>query len=788
MKPSADPATLYGHFDDSAGEFVVTDPLTPEPWINYIGNTRLSAFVSQQAGGLAWHIEPQERRLTRYFPLPSPGDRPGFYLYVRDEGDGVVWNPHHAPTGTPLDAYECRNGAGYTRFMGERAGVRVGLRLFVPPGDDVMVWDVTVENVGKAAKKLTLASYVEFGILEYARELYWAYLKKHIAFDFEPARNWIRYDYHVFEAPFTPKIFFTCTRPVDGFDCSRDAFCGRGGSLERPAIPLSGSQLPGGGHGVGSLGLRLDIPPGGSERFAFLLGVADDWDAAARLKDRIDPDAAFRALEAYWKGKTGACRLAGADPHLDRAVSRWMPVNCQITLERCRDLSTDHPGTDSVRYRDTMQDALAVAHFDPAFAAERIKMIFASQARDGQGNFSFFPFAKKPRVNVEPERSDNTVWPLFTVDGWLNETGNLSFLDESIPFRDGGEASVYEHMKLGLRYIDDRLGPHGLPMLAHADWNDGLAVFFDPRAESVMLGMQMALGMSRFADFARRLGRDSDAKWADAAAARYRDACNADGVWDGEWYARLLFSDGSRLGVRDRPQGRIYLEPQVWAVLSGVGDRDGRGRRAMESARAELGTAHGLCICNPPFTGIPTPDDPMIGSAPGTGENGAIFCHANSWAVIAWAMLGEGDEAWSAFRKILPSALVEEVGQEHYGREPYVFNSTILAPAQGADFGKGGISWLTGTASWMYVAATQYLLGVKPELDGLRIAPCLPAAWDGIRVSRRFRGKDFDIRYRRAGKGNSVALTLNGSAVSGDRIPLDRCGERNEVTVTLGGA
>lgn len=739
----------FGHFDDAAREYAITDPLTPAPWINYLGNTRLAAFVSQQAGGLVWHREPQERRLTRYHSLPAPGDRPGFYLYVRDEADGTVWNPHFAPTCQRLDAFECRHGLGYTRFVGERGGVRVEVRYFIPPGTDAMVWDVTVENRTAETKALTLASYVEFGILEFARELFWAYLKNHIGFTFDPAENWIQYHYHVFEAPFTPAIFFTCTRPADGFDCSRDAFCGRGGSLERPAIPLGGSQLPGGGHGCGNLGLKLRLAPGGNERFAFLLGVAEDWPAAARLKAEFDLEAASASLAAYWDRKTRVVQVTTGDAHFDRCVNVWNPLNCQVTLERTRDLSTDHVGVDGMRFRDTMQDALAVATFDPTFAAERIRLVFASQASDGAGNFSFYPYAAKPKVNTVPDRCDNTVWPILTVANLVNETGDLSFFEERIPYRDGGEGSVYDHILRGLRYIDARRGPHGLPTVFDADWNDGLAVFRDPVAESVMLGMQMVYALDLFADYARRLGHRDDATWCVARSTHYRDACNADGVWDGEWYSRLLLSNGMRVGSHTRPEGRIYLEPQVWSVISGVGAFEDRGRRAMDAARSQLDTPRGLCICAPPYTGIPSPWDPLVGNAPGTGENGSIFCHANTWAIMAECLLGRGDLAWETYRKMLPSVAAEEVGQEHWGREPYVFNSTVVGPAQAADFGRGGISWLTGTASWMYIAATQYILGLRPTPDGLEVKPCLPSHWRDVRVTRRFRGqtREFHLRH-----------------------------------------
>lgn len=737
---------IAGHFDDATREYVITDPLTPQPWVNYLGNTRLSAFISQQAGGLAWHIEPQQRRISRYHWLPAPQDRPGFYVYVRDRATGELWNPHFAPTCLPLDDYECRHGLGYTQLSAGRGGVRVSVRYFIPPGDDVMVWDVSVENRGTRAQALTLASYIEFGVLEFMREMFWCYLKNHIGFTFEASGNWIKYDYHVFEAPFTPAIFMTCTRPVSGFECSREAFCGRGGSLERPALALTGSELPGGGHGCGTLGVNLDLPPGGRERFAYVLGVADNWDRARALRLKFAApaavDQAFTELGAYWGRKTRVLQVKSGNPHFDRVVNTWAPLNCQVTLERTRDLSTDHIGVDGMRFRDTMQDALAVASFDPDFARERIRLILASQSHDGSGNFSFYPYAPKLKVNVEPLRCDNTVWPIMTIANLVNETGDLSFFEERIPFRDGGDATVYEHVRLGLELIWSRRGPTGLPTLFDADWNDGLAVFRDPKAESVMLGMQLVYAAKLFKEYAVRLNRTPDADWCDRVVGELTGILNSDAVWDGRWYRRLLLSNGKAVGTASRPEGQIYLEPQAWAVMSGVGDFEGRGRKAMDAVYERLNTTRGLMICAPPYTGIPTPADPLVGNAPGTGENGSIFCHANTWAVIAECLLGRGDRAGEYFRKLLPSVAVDEVGQEHWGREPYVFTSTVIGPAQGKDFGRAGISWLTGTASWAYIAATHYMLGLRPTLDGLQAHPCLPPDWRDVRVTRRFRGKD----------------------------------------------
>jgi cellobiose phosphorylase len=764
--------TTFGHFDDAAREYVVTQPLTPAPWINYLGNTSLTAFISQQAGGLVFQREPLTRRITRYHYLPAPQDRPGFYVYVKDQTTGVLWNPHFAPTCASLDTFECRHGLGYSRFTGERDGVRVSVRYFIPPDDDVLLWDVNVANTSPHARLITLASYAEFGVLEFMRELFWCYLKNHIGFEYERDENWIKYLYHVFQAPFTPAMFFSCTRQADGFECSRDAFCGPGGSLERPTPLLgkgfSNSQLTGGGHGCGSLAVNMNLAPGAAERFAYVLGAADDWTKARALRrqyaDLNAIDAAFAALKAYWDRKTGVLQARTGDADVDRSVNVWNPLNCQITLERTRDISTDHVGVDGMRYRDTMQDALAVASFDPEFARERIRLIFAAQTKAGAGCFAFYPYSKEP-VHEKPERCDNTVWPIYTVANLVNETGDLSFFNETVPFRDGGGASVYDHILLGLKYIWDRRGPHGLPSLFDADWNDGLAIFGDEKAESVMLGMQMVYSAKLLRTYALALNRPADAAWCDTVAAELERILNSDVAWDGEWYRRLLLSNGINLGSRARPQGQIYLEPQPWAVIAGIG-RDGRGQSAMNAVHERLNTERGLMIVAPPYTGFPTPNDPLTGNAPGTGENGSIFCHANTWAIIAECLLGNGDGAFEYYRRLLPSVASAEAGAEHWGREPYAFVSSIVGPARGKDFGQGGISWLTGTASWMYIAVTQYILGLQPTLEGLRVRPCLPSCWPSVRVARRFRGKTYEIELR----NRPGAIKVNGRPLQGDLI------------------
>ncbi len=768
----------YGHFDDPNRAYVITDPIPPRPWINYLTNRRLSAFVSQNAGGLLWHHEPLSRRVTRYHYIPAPQDRPGFYLYVKDRTHGTLWNPHFAPTCTELDRYECIHKPGETGFVAEKDGVRVHVNYFIPWQDDVMVWQVKVENIGSSPVDLQISSYLEFGLLEFLREtLAWAYLKNHCAFAYDEASQSIRYDYHVFEAPYTPRMAFGCTADNAGFECSREVFVGQTGSLERPAAlapdaKLSNSVLPLGGHGCGVIGVDMALAPSEYREFAYRFAIADTWEEVdslfAKYSDAASVEQSLKNSSETWTEMFNTTQCSTGDATVDRFINTWNPLNSIVTLQFARIISTDHVGMDRLRYRDTTQDALGVANIDPDFAKEKMHLVFKQQTPDGGGCFSFSEFEPHAPQD-DPHRSDNGVWQIYTVNNILAETGDMSFLDEVIPYRNGSLGTVYDHTLRGLKHIFDRRGPNGLPTLFYADWNDSLAVFQDEASESVMLGMQMVYSAKEFRDLALRLGNHDDVAWCDKVVQELTLILNSPKSWDGEWYRRLLLSNGKHLGGAGCRQGSIYLNPQSWAVISGVGDVEGHGQKAMDSAERLLDSDCGLVLLAPPYTGIPEPEDPLLGSSPGTNENGSIFCHANTWAIIADCMLGNAERAFKYYRQMLPEVVASKVGDDHYAREPYAYASSIVGPASDR-FGEAGISWLTGTASWMYIAGTHYLLGIRPTLDGLSIKPCLPESMGKVRVTRRFRGCTYDITIDNKRRG-AVTLELDGKAIDGTVIP-----------------
>jgi cellobiose phosphorylase len=743
----------FGHYDPSGNAYVITDPATPRPWINYLGNRRLRAFVSQNAGGLLWHEQPYSGRITRYHYTAAPGDRPGFYLYVRDRRTGQVWNPHFAPTCTALDSFECRHRPGRSEFVARKDSIEVSISYGIPPQDDVLLWQVQARNMGDKSADIQLVSYMEFGLLEFMREaLGWCYLKNQFSLHYDPDLQAIRYDYHVFEAPSSPTMLFACTEPPAGWECSRDAFIGQTGSYERPLAlqsghELSNSDLPLGGHACAVEGVDLELAPGTARSLGFVFALADTWPEAEALRARYRTAEAvaegIKQIDGFWKERLERTVVETSDPVFDRAVNTWIPYNSIVGLDLARTISTDHMGTDGLRYRDTTQDAIAVANVDPEFALLRMRQVFATQTPEGGGCFSFFPDDNRP-ISDNPRRCDNTVWQIYTIHNLIAETGRMELLDEEIPYRDGSVGTVYEHILIGLKYIYERRGPNGLPTLYHADWNDGLALFQDESAESVMLGMQLVYSCKLFKEIAVLRQAGDDLAWCDRVIDELTAILNSDKVWDGRWYRRLLLSNGKVLGSAANRQGRIYLNPQSWAVISGVGDFEGRGRIAMDAVAELLDTEAGLQILAPPFKGIPEPEDPPLGSNPGIGENGGIFCHANTWAVIAECLLGRGDRAWKYFRQILPEVVSEKFGADHYQREPYVFVSSIIGPVSDR-FGEGGISWLTGTANWMHVAALHYILGVRPTLAGLQIKPCLPAALTQARVTRTYRGETHNI-------------------------------------------
>ena len=737
----------YGYFDDSAKEFIISDPLPPMPWINYLSNGHLCSIISQKGGGMSFLDSSVEQRFTRYHQDRAvPEDRPGHYVYIREQ-DGTLWSPTFEPARTALDDWECRHGMGYTVFDASYKGVSARLCFFIPPGDNVLLWDLTLENKRGKTASLTIAPYVEFSFLQAMREVqYWHWCRYHNTFTYDPELEAIQYYYGTPEAQKNMYVFLSGSETASGFDCSRDSFLGRGGMEDAPASmgtgKLNNTELPGGGHGVGVLSYSVKLAPEQSKRICFTLGGADSWQDAALLikkyKKLKTVDRAFKQLGKVWDRYLGTIDVDVPDAQMQSFVNIWNPYNCRVSFERARWVSAVHTGMGGgLTSRDSMQDAQSICHLYPEWGQERIRLILAYQFPDGRFWRSFDPVTESA-PEADDIRSDNGIWSILTTYAYLSETGDFDFLDEKIPYYDGGAASVFEHLHQALIYIHDHAGRNGLPLLYDMDWNDSLYLFAEEGTESVMLAQQLVFACGLFGEIAGLHGKSEVACWCETIKKELTISLNSDSVWDGQWYRRLLYpSQRIPLGSAKRREGKIYLNTQVWGVISGIASKE-RGETCMDSVQEHLATPYGLQLLWPAYTGIPEPEDPLVSNSPGIGENAGIFNHAFAWGIIAETMLGNGDRAFQYYRNALPNVLSEKVGIDRYLNEPYAYSSHIIGAPDYRE-GQALLSWLSGTSTWMYLAATQYILGIRPTLNGLLIDPCIPATWSGFTVRRRYR-------------------------------------------------
>lgn len=797
---TATAAGPYGHFDDERREYVVTSHFPPMPWLNFLANDEFHAIISQSGGGTAFYRESATGRLTRYNQAHAiPIDRPGFYLYLR-EPDGTLWTPTFEPARTQLDAWKARHGLGYTVFEARRQNISATVTYFVPRQDTVLLWQAELHNDGDAAAEIGVFPFVEFSFLHALRQLeYYHWCRFFTSTTFHEPLGAIAYDYHVFEDHPKLKVFFSSSLPVEGYDCDRNRFLGRAGTLDAPERVSSGrctnSQLPGGGFAIGALQHTLRLEPGERRRFTVALGCAPDWDQAGalirRYRDPAAADAALRDVQRHWQGYVGVCQARLPDPDMERMINVWNPYGCSVAANRKKSPSAMTTGMEKsgIQSRDSSQDAMSLVSLDTRLARERLELILAFQKPCGEYFSNFDPASMRPG-DAHAIRSDNGVWPVYTVHAYVAETGDFAFLEKNIPYYQGADAAVVEHLLQGLIHIASRRGKNNLPLILGVDWNDSLYMFReDGQEESVMLAQNLAYACRLLREMAARLGHAPALAFCDATLEEMIEALNRPGIWDGEWYARYIFSaDQPPLGSRRRAEGKIFLNTQSWAVISGSARPPSRAVQGMDQAREKLSTPRGLKLLHPPFTGIPEPHDPLSGNGPGIRENGGIFHHAHAWAVLAETLLGRGDIAYEYYRQILPNVAARERGEDVYLNEPYAFSSTSLTDPD-PRAGEGDMSWFSGTVAWMYLIGTQHILGVRPCLDGLRIDPCVPSRWDGYSVTRLFRGVRYTIRVSNPEHvcAGVASMTMDGEMVSGTLLPPPPPGAREAlVEVRLG--
>jgi cellobiose phosphorylase len=791
----------YGYFDDQQREYVITRPDTPLPWINYLGNEAYFGLISNTAGGYSFYRDARLRRITRHRYNNVPFDCGGRYIYIRDDGMGEFWSPTWQPTRSKLDDYACRHGLGYTIVGSTFEGIEAKVRYFVPfslfSSIEFCLWDAHDDATNFQRNFSTGQVEVEDGVIYHKTE--YRERRDHFA-------------------------FFACSEETAGFDTQRDVFLGPYRGWDTPLAVERGESFNSLAHGwapMGSHHVGIRLEPGESRQVIFLLGYHEnprdqkfDPPGSQTINKRtvkpvitkyLDPanaDAAFNALRDYWDDLLGIFQVDSPDVHTDRMVNIWNAYQCMVTFNLSRSASLFESGIGrGMGFRDSNQDLLGFVHMIPERARERILDLAATQLETGGAYHQYQPLTKRGNDEIGGDFNDDPLWLILGVAAYLKETGDWAILDEAVVYenRPGTERPLYEHLQRSLGYTLDRLGPHGLPLIGRADWNDclNLNTFSEvpgesfqtttakdgKTAESVFIAGMFVLAAKELAAIAEGRGLRDEARRYLEAAARMELAVLEHG-WDDAWFLRAYDDFGQAVGSRECEEGQIFVEPQGFCIMAGIGLGDGLAEKALDSVGEHLATPHGIVLHQPAYSRYYLRLGEISSYPPGYKENAGVFCHTNPWIMIAEAVLGRGDRAHDYYARINPSA--REAISEVHRCEPYVY-AQMIAGRDAATHGEAKNSWLTGTAAWNYVAITQWILGVRPSYDGLRIAPVIPIDWPGFTVRRVFRGVTYHITVTRVGAGNAVTLTVDRQPVEGEIVPLPPEGTTDVVVgVTLG--
>ncbi len=811
----------FGFFDDQRREYVITQPDTPLPWINYLGNDGYFGIISNTAGGYSFYRDARLRRLTRYRYNNVPYDNGGRYIYLRDNQTGAYWSPTWQPTGGKLDSYTCRHGLGYTTIASSRAGVQASIRYFIPLGANLEVWQLVVTNHRDQPVDLSAFSLVEFNLWDawddatnYQRNFNTGEVEIEDEVIYHKTEYRERRDHFAYLA---------CSEPLAGYDTQREDFLGPYRGFDRPAVVERGESACSHAHGwapIGSQHVRLSLQPGESRQVIFLLGYHEnlveakfDPPGSQRInKTTVRPviehylqaenvESAFQALGQYWSQLLDIYQVDTPNEHTNRMVNIWNAYQCMITFNMSRSASYFESGVGrGMGFRDSNQDLLGFVQMVPERARERILDLAATQLPSGGAYHQYQPLTKRGNDGAGSNFNDDPAWLILAVSAYLKETGDWSILDEPVPYdnQPGSEQPLYDHLERSFNYTLERLGPHGLPLIGRADWNDclNLNCFSDTPgqsfqtttnmdgkvAESVFIAGLFVLAAAELVPLAERRGLAEKVSSIRAAAAEMTQVV-AEFGWDGAWFRRAYDNFGQPVGSSACAEGQIFIEPQGICVMAGLGVEDGRAQLALNSVAERLATQHGIVLQQPAFSHYYLELGEISSYPPGYKENAGVFCHTNPWIMISEAMVGRGDRALDYYLRINPSAR-EEISDLHRS-EPYVY-AQMIAGKDAPSFGEAKNSWLSGTAAWNYVAITQWILGIRPSLDGLRVQPVIPADWTSFTARRMFRGVPYNIRVTRTGPGNHVSLVVDGRPVDGTVIPLPPEGvERVSVDVTI---
>lgn len=810
----------YGYFDDKEREYVITEPRTPWPWINYLGNKDFFSLISNTAGGYSFYKDAKFRRITRYRYNGVPMDAGGRYFYIKD-GD-TVWNPGWKPCKTHLDSYECRHGMNYTAITGEKDGVEAKALFFVPLDTHAELTRLTITNHSNKDKHLKLFSYQEWCLWNAATDM--ENFQRNFSTGEVEIDGSAIYHKTEYKERRDHYAFYWVNTPIDGFDTDRESFLGLYNGFDEPQAVTEGHPRNSVAHGwspIASHYIEIDLKPGESRDFIFMLGYVENpkdekWESkgvidkrrARAMMERFNTvekvDRAFAELRAYWDRLLSIFTLHSGDPRLDRMVNIWNQYQCMITFCFSRSASFFESGIGrGMGFRDSNQDLVGFVHQIPARARERIIDIASTQFADGGCYHQYQPLTKRGNNDIGGGFNDDPMWLVFGTVAYIKETGDFSILDEPVPFDNvaGTEVPLMEHLRVSFDHVINNLGPHGLPLIGRADWNDclNLNCFSDDpnesfqttennsegsKAESLMIAGQFVVCGRDYAALCCRLGLDAEADRAIRHVEAMEEAVKKYG-WDGEWYLRAYDFFGRKVGSHENREGQIFIESQGWCSMGAIGLDEGMVKKALDAVKERLDCEHGIVLNQPAFTEYVKEYGEISTYPAGYKENAGIFAHNNPWVIIGETVIGRGDRAWEYYTKICPAYLEEK--SDLHKVEPYVY-CQMTAGKDAARPGEAKNSWLTGTAAWNWYAITQFILGIRPDYDGIRIDPCVPTSCEGFSVHRRFRGADFEITVSNPGHVSKgvASLSLNGIPLEGNLIPVCPAGSVNKVEAVIG--
>ena len=775
-------------FDDPARQICFNQFDLPQPWINYLSNGKMHAFVSQAGGGMTWWLSPMVFRISRYRFYNLPIDSPGFYVYIRME-DGTVWSPTFRPCDTKVDAREAAHGPGYSTFTAKKDDLVASLKLFMAPDHNALLWDLRLENESGEAVSCDVFAYVELSqFLSQQENILGYYLKWNTRAVFDEELQAITYAYTAWMHPRaeeSPLVYFGSSARVDSFCCDRDQFCGNYRDERNPVEvekgKLSNTNLQG-GEPCGALHSHQILEAGEKKHLHFYLGVTEgalaDYSKAVRdtqvtlgtLRMPGAVDAQFAKSCQWWHDHLNVLQCRIPDEDAMRNINTWNPLQSVQTARYSRSISSSASGVRGIGFRDSAQDMLAQAYRKPEWAYEMLEYLASQQFEDGHPVHIMWPEENRPAQDIT--RSDNHLWIVYLAYAIIAESGDLSILDRQIPFlapdmmNHTGGASLWEHLLRGIDFTEKHMGEHGLPLILFSDWNDHLGPFGRRgKGESIMVSQQLIYALRQMTELAQLRG-EQELVVKFTARIKQQEEALAQYAWDGDWYLRGLDDDGKPVGSHTAQHMRIWLNSQSWMVICGAGKKE-QHIHAMDSAKAQLDTGIGLLLNTPGFPGWPSQEAEMANGLPaGYSENGGIFLQANCWAIIAEALLGRGDQAWQYYKQVMPQNVIQKLGVERYKSEAYAYCSTMLGIAN-EKCGWGCVSQVTGTAAWMDVAATQYILGIRPTLKGLLIDPSIPANWEQYAVERYYRGCKLSIQVENPDhvQHGVKAVTVNGKSV-----------------------